>query len=143
MLWSVGNILEPDVPYGDDEHKHNKVVSEWGKIPDIVVDAKTPGCLHHNQVLERIDGYDAKRGQKIAGHRGYFLKGPGCYLNFALAQYGLRFLSTKGYTPLYTPFFMGAKPMSETCQLSDFEDQLYKVSGNNKEEQFFLIATSE
>jgi seryl-tRNA synthetase len=48
MLWSVGNILEEDVPDGDDEHLHNKTVSEWGEIPDIKVDAKTPGCLHHN-----------------------------------------------------------------------------------------------
>jgi len=96
-----------------------------------------------HQVLARIDGYDAKRGAKIAGHRGYFLKGPGCFLNFALAQYGLRFLAEKGYTPIYTPFFMGRKPMSETCQLSDFDDQLYKVTGNAKDEDFFLIATSE
>jgi len=33
--------------------------------------------------------------------------------------------------------------MSETCQLSDFEDQLYKVQGNGKDQEFFLIATSE
>ena len=33
--------------------------------------------------------------------------------------------------------------MSETCQLSDFEDQLYKVKGTDKEEDYFLIATSE
>ena len=44
---------------------------------------------------------------------------------------------------MYTPFFMGKKPMSETCQLSDFGDSLYKVTGSNKEEEFYLIATSE
>ena len=32
--------------------------------------------------------------------------------------------------------------MAETCQLSDFDDQLYKVNGNNNEE-YYLIATSE
>jgi len=28
-----------------------------------------------------IDGYDSKRGAKVAGHRGYFLKGFGVLLN--------------------------------------------------------------
>jgi seryl-tRNA synthetase len=28
-----------------------------------------------------IDGVDLKRGSKIAGHRAYFLKGPGLLLN--------------------------------------------------------------
>ena len=38
--------------------------------------------------------------------------------------------------------------MAETCQLSDFDDQLYKVStgkvsDNEKDKDFYLIATSE
>jgi seryl-tRNA synthetase len=32
--------------------------------------------------------------------------------------------------------------MAETCQLSEFDESLYKVSGNGSEE-FYLIATSE
>jgi len=30
MVWSVGNILEDEVPEGKDEHTCNKVWSEWG-----------------------------------------------------------------------------------------------------------------
>ncbi len=48
MLWSVGNILEDDVPIGEDEEEHNLTVVKWGDIPDLKVDAKTPGHLHHN-----------------------------------------------------------------------------------------------
>jgi seryl-tRNA synthetase len=33
--------------------------------------------------------------------------------------------------------------MAETCQLSDFEEALYKVVGNKDEEPCFLVATSE
>lgn len=34
--------------------------------------------------------------------------------------------------------------MAETCQLSDFDDQLYKVQGGKDEEDdYYLIATSE
>ena len=65
-----------------------------------------PGGLHHHEILEGIGGYDPKRGQKIAGHRGYFLKGPGVLLNSALVNYGLTFLSKRSYTPMQPPFFM-------------------------------------
>jgi seryl-tRNA synthetase len=69
------------------------------------------------------------RGQSIAGHRGYFLKGVGVLLNQALINYGLSFLSNYNYTPLQPPFFMKQSIMKETCQLSDFEENLYKVQG--------------
>ena len=45
-----------------------------------------------------LDGYDPKRGSKIAGHRGYFLKGAGAMLNMALINYGMTFLAKRGYS---------------------------------------------
>lgn len=47
-----------------------------------------------------LDGYDPKRGSKIAGHWGYFLKGVGAMLNMALINYGITFLNKKKYTVL-------------------------------------------
>lgn len=83
LLRSVGNIVEDDVPEGHDEETCNKTVTKWGKIPEGKINS-TPGHYHHNEILASIDGYDPKRGSKIAGHKGYFLKGPGCFLNLAL-----------------------------------------------------------
>jgi len=77
---------------------------------------------------------------------GYFLKGYGTMLNMALVQYGMQFLFKRGYTPMQTPFFMKKEIMAETCQLSDFDETLYKLgSGETTEEkdESFLIATSE
>jgi hypothetical protein len=37
----------------------------------------------------------------------------------------------EGYTPLYTPFFMKKEVMQEVAQLSQFDDELYKVSWCN------------
>ena len=62
-----------------------------------------------------IDGYDPKRGSKISGHRGYFLKGWGAILNMALINYGLHFLMKRKYTIMHTPFFMKKSIMAETC----------------------------
>ena len=87
------------------------------------------GGLHHHEVLEAIGGYDPKRGKKVAGHRGYFLRGPGVLLNNALINYGLNFLANKNYDLVQPPYFLRHDIMQETCQLSDFEENLYKVEG--------------
>ncbi|KAJ1559119.1 Cytosolic seryl-tRNA synthetase, partial [Cladochytrium tenue] len=101
-------------------------------------------------VLERLRGYDPERGAKIAGHRGYFLMGPAVELNMALMHYGLDFLESKGYTKLWTPFFMNRDVMAKTAQLEEFDEALYTVKGElgpNGEElddsTKYLIATSE
>lgn len=49
---------------------------------------------------------DGERGTAVAGGRGYYLKGPAVFLEQALVQLSLRILLNRGYTPLYTPFFM-------------------------------------
>lgn len=49
----------------------------------------------------------------------------------------------RSYTPLQPPFFMKQSIMGETCQLSDFEESLYKVTGHSQEEPMYLVATSE
>lgn len=82
----------------------------------------TPGFAHHHQILAMIDGYDPRRGNKISGHRGYFLKGYGAIMNMALLNYGMQFLMKRQYTPLHTPFFMKKNIMAETCQLNDFDE---------------------
>lgn len=100
--------------------------------------------LHHHQLLYMIDGYDAERGARVAGHRGYYLKNAGVLLNQALLNYGLAFLLGKQFTAIQPPFFLNEEVMAETAQLSDFDESLYKISGGAPGEQAkYLIATSE
>ena len=91
MINSVGNIVHESVPTFKDE-AYNKIERTWGdELPRVKLTGKLGG-LHHHEVLEGIAGYDPKRGQKIAGHRGFFLTGPGVLLNNALINYGITFL---------------------------------------------------
>ena len=39
----------------------------------------------------------------------------------------MKMLYEKGFTPLYTPFFMRKDVMQEVAQLSQFDEELYKV----------------
>lgn len=73
------------------------------------------------------DGVDVERGSAIAGSRGYFLKGPLVFLEQALVNLALQMLAAKAFVPLYTPFFMRKAVMQEVAQLSQFDDELYKV----------------
>jgi seryl-tRNA synthetase len=62
----------------------------------------------------------------------------------ALIQYGVDFLADRGYTEIQVPHLMLGKLMAQTAQISQFDEELYKVEdpetdGDNK----FLIATSE
>ena len=87
---------------------------------------------------------DMERGSKVAGHRGYYLKGVGVMLNQALINFGISSLYKNDYTPLQPPFFMKSSIMHETCQLDDFEENLYQVEGTEDgKEPLYLIATSE
>lgn len=104
---------------------------------------KKEGVLSHHEVLLRLDGYDPERGVKVVGHRGYFLRQWGVFLNQALINYGLEYLSGKGFTPLQTPQFMLKDYMAKTAQLEQFDEELYKVVDGDPQNDKYLIATSE
>lgn len=53
---------------------------------------------------------------------------PTLYLFQALIQLALRMLQVKGYVSMATPFFMRKDVMQDVAQLSQFDDELYKVT---------------
>ncbi|KAK6750635.1 hypothetical protein RB195_002545 [Necator americanus] len=141
-LVQIGNIVHDSVPVSDDE-ANNRVERTYG---DITIKKK----YSHVDLVVMIDGFDGDRGTAVAGGRGYFLKGPLVFLEQAVVQLALQKLGEKGFTPLYTPFFMRKEVMQEVAQLSQFDEELYKVSGKGSEvagdssvDEKYLIATSE
>uniref|UniRef100_A0A3Q3A4I7 Serine--tRNA ligase, cytoplasmic n=1 Tax=Kryptolebias marmoratus TaxID=37003 RepID=A0A3Q3A4I7_KRYMA len=142
-LREIGNLLHPSVPISNDEDEDNKVERTWG-------DCSVQKKYSHVDLVVMIDGFDGERGAVVAGSRGYFLKGPLVFLEQALINYALRILYSKHYTMLYTPFFMRKEVMQEVAQLSQFDEELYKVIGKTSEksddssiDEKYLIATSE
>jgi len=135
-LNKIPNDVHPGVPISKNE-EDNAIVKTWGEC------TTREGLLHHHELLWMIDGYEPERGVGVAGHRAYFLKGVGLLLNQALIAYGLSYLSSKQYTPLMPPFFMNKDVMAGVAQLEDFDEQLYKVSGESEDDAKYLIATSE
>ncbi|KAI0913827.1 seryl-tRNA synthetase [Ustulina deusta] len=136
-LKTVGNYVHDTVPVSTTEDD-NAVVRTWS--PETPRSAKN--LLSHHQVLARLEGYDPERGTKLAGHRGYCLTGWGLFLNQALINFGLEFLFKKGYSPNQPPFFMDGAYMAKTAQLSQFDEELYKITESDGDAKY-LIATSE
>lgn len=101
---------------------HNAIVKEVG------TSEKGPQHKYNHVDLVQLLGIvDLDAGTKVAGGRGFFLKGAGVLLNQALINCGLQFAFKRGYEPLQTPFFMRKSIMSECAQLSQFDEELYHV----------------
>lgn len=85
-LGLIGNVLHKDVPIFKDE-ENNQVAVAWGqeKIKDLPVvpfeQGRELGKLHHHEIMALLDMVEFERGSKVAGHRGYYLKGNGVLLN--------------------------------------------------------------
>lgn len=124
-LNKVGNIVHSSVKVSKDEDL-NEIVKVWGPAEP------KPELKHHYEILEKIEGFDTERGVKVAGNRGYFLKGMGLLLNQALIAYSMQFLVSREYCPLQTPFFMNKDVMAATAQLEDFDEQLYKIAASSR-----------
>lgn len=92
----VGNIVHAEVPISKDE-KFNKCVNRF--YPNGRVEGEDFPAVEFNKVdrsyqeiNEMFELSDLKRGQKVSGHRGYYLKHNGLKLAMALTNYGLDFL---------------------------------------------------
>ncbi len=133
LLHRIPNLLHETVPTGKDETE-NAELRKCGKIKTYDFPLKS-----HNDLLDSLDGADIERAAKVAGSRFYYLKNDIVMLDFALMKYALDFLREKGYTVMETPLMIRRKPMEGAVSLSDFEDMLYKIEG----EDLYMIATSE
>ena len=161
LLGRIGNLVDPEVPISKDEDADNLVVAVSPEPPQLKDNPDLLPCplgtleytlpptapLTHDDLLWRIQGYEPVRGQNVGGHRAYFLRDAGVLLNQAIINYGISFLSARGYNILQPPFMMNKEVMASIAQLEDFDEQLYKVSGKtddpNGSSEKYLIATSE
>jgi len=132
LALTIPNVLHESVPCGDDSA--NKEIRKWGTIPQFDFEVKD-----HIDISESLNLLELERAAKTAGARFYYLKGDLVMLNQALIQFGLDFLSEKGYTMFQPPYMINRKSMEGAVILDDFEDVIYKV----EDQDLYLIGTSE
>jgi len=132
LALTIPNILHESVPCGD--NSANKEIRKWGAAPQFDFEVKD-----HIDISESLNLLELERAAKTAGARFYYLRGDLVKLNQALIQFGLDFLSEKGYTMFQPPYMINRKSMEGAVILDDFEDVIYKIEDQN----LYLIGTSE
>jgi len=135
ILLSIPNIIDPSVPEGKSD-EDNVVIYECIENKRNF-DFKP---LSHYEIGTKLDILDFETSSKLSGSRFALLKGKGAKLERALIEFMLDLHIENGYTEIFPPFLVNRKTMTNTGQLPKFEDELYKISG---EEDLFLIPTAE
>jgi len=132
-LMNLPNILHESVPYGASD-EDNKMVKLVGKKPNFDFEPKT-----HVEICEDLDLIDTERAGKIAGARFYFLKNELAILDHAIQAYAMDFMLKKKYTIMRTPDMIRKDVLKGAVSLTDFEDVIYKIEGDD----LYLIGTAE
>ena len=133
VLMQLPNIMHDSVPFGKDEND-NQEVKKWGSPPAFHFQPKD-----HIDLADKLGLIDMERAAKVAGARFYYLRGDLVKLNYALIRSALDFMETKGFSLCQPPYLLRRDAVGGAVALSDFEEVLYKVEG----EDLYLLATSE
>ena len=149
LMVKVPNIPSDDTPVGRDEND-NVEIYKWGKPTKFKFNPKS-----HIELAEDLDLIDFKRGAKVGGYRGYYLKNEAVPLVMAFLMYALEKLIKKGFTPVIPPTLVkefalfGSGYFAGKKYSEDF-DEIYKIAndekladGSLKKEDRFLIGTAE
>jgi seryl-tRNA synthetase len=132
LMLSVPNIPDMTVPEGASDEE-NQQLRTWGEIPQFSFPAKD-----HIELMSKTQMADFERGAKVAGFRGYFLKGDGVLLMNAVSQLALKHFSLKGFTPMMVPSLVRRETFLGTGYLPQGEEDLYKTQDGE-----YLAGTGE
>jgi seryl-tRNA synthetase len=134
MMLQVPNVPDISVPEGEDDTA-NMEVKVWGEKPVFTFPVK-----NHIELMESLDMADFEKGADVSGFRGYFLKGDGALLEFALWQFVIDFFRKERpeYTMMIVPSLVRKQTLLGTGYLPQGEDDLYKTQDDD-----YLSGTAE
>lgn len=134
LMLGVPNIPDVSVPEGEDDAA-NVEVKVWGEKP---IFSFTP--KNHIELMETLGMADFEKGAEVSGFRGYFLKGDGALLEFALWQFVTEFFRTKKseYQMMIVPSLVRRQTLLGTGYLPQGEDDLYRTQDDD-----YLSGTAE
>ncbi len=132
----VPNVPDDSVPEGDDESA-NVEIALWGEVPAFDFEPRD-----HADLGEALDqGLDFETAAKLTGSRFVVMRGRTARLHRALAQFMLdQHTLQHGYQEVNVPFIVNADSLQGTGQLPKFEEDLFKLNG---EQNYYLIPTAE
>lgn len=132
IMYQIPNIPDVTVPDGVSD-EDNQTIKTWGD------ELKNPhASKNHLEIMEALDLADFKRGAKVHGFRGYYLKNDAVMLSFAIWQYALTFFSKKGFNPMIAPAIVKEEFLYGTGHLPNEAEDVYVTQDND-----YLSGTAE
>jgi seryl-tRNA synthetase len=134
MMLGVPNLPDPDVPVGPDANS-NTVREQRGDLPSFDFKPKP-----HWEIAEDLGIIDFERGVKVAGTRGYIMRGDGARLQRAIVNWMLDIHTNRhGYSEVIPPHLVLGESLVGTGNLPKFADTLFRDIQDDK----WLIPTAE
>jgi len=132
LMLQVPNVPDMSVPDGDSD-ADNQEIKVWGEQSQFSFPAKD-----HVELMTEHGMADFERGTKVHGFRGYFLRGDGARLSWAIWNYANDFFGQKGFEPLLGPTIVRKSNLYGTGHLPNDAEDVYKT-----QDEDYLIGTSE
>ena len=131
LMLQVPNILLDEVPVGD--ATANEVIRKEGTPPKFLFKVKD-----HINLGKSLDIIDFDRGVKVGGFRGYYLKNEGARLHWAILNFALDYISTKGFQIVVPPVINKGFALLGGGQFPWGEEDTYKLGDDE-----YLVGTAE
>ncbi|MCE4623251.1 MAG: serine--tRNA ligase [Caldisphaeraceae archaeon] len=155
-LRSLPNIVEDDVPVGDEDASipirfwgkpkvyrgyvtsFEEQTEKYGFTPNYeVIDFKPVG---HADMLENVLKLaDTLKAGEVSSSRFYYLFDDIVWLDFSLLLFAIDRLTSKGYSLVLPPYMLRYGVINSVIDLETFKDAIYKIEG----EDLYMIATAE
>ncbi|MFH1370548.1 MAG: serine--tRNA ligase [Planctomycetota bacterium] len=133
LMLLVAQPADDDVPLGKDDTENIELRRE-GQVRQFDFKPKD-----HVQLGVELGIIDIDRGVKLAGTRNYFLKGDGARLHWAVLQFAMDVMVSRGYTPMSVPLLMKDDAMRGTGYYPGSEEQTYRM----EKDEVNLAGTAE
>lgn len=132
LMLQVPNVPDMSVPEGDSD-ADNQEIKSWGEQTTFAFPAKD-----HVALMTAHQMAEFERGVKVHGFRGYYLRGDGARLSWAIWNYANQFFLNKGFEPLLVPSIVRKSNLYGTGHLPNDAEDVYKT-----QDEDYLIGTSE
>ncbi|MBT3274928.1 MAG: serine--tRNA ligase [Spirochaetales bacterium] len=136
FLDGLPNIPADDVPAGGKEN--NEIISSWGEKPVFSFETK-----NHVDLVTSLGLIDYDRGVKIGGNGFWLYKGDGAVLEWALLNYFIAEHRKDGYEFILPPHILNHECGYSAGQFPKFADDVFHLVKEEKEQDQFLLPTSE
>lgn len=132
LMLQIPNVPDLSVPEGKTDEE-NQSIKKWGEVTTFNFTPKD-----HIELMTSLNMLDLDRGVKVHGFRGYFLRGAGARLSFALWQYALDFFTKRGFEFMIPPMIVRKENFYGTGHLPNDAEDLYMTQDDD-----YLTGTAE